>query len=89
MARNFMQTLCPRCGQHRNGRHLTDGCKVTDKMIEALLIFKKANGPRWKSKLTAAWMGSAPIGSDDVQEYLLRECRNIIGPDRLYKLKVV
>lgn len=51
---------------------------LTPEQAKAIEDFKVAHGPRWKSKLNAAWMSG-----DDAREpngHLLRQVRNQKGP---------
>lgn len=64
----------------RMGIHRTEGCQVTDEMIEAIRVYRTANGKIWKSKLAAAWTRGEDLGD------LLQQVRNIVGPTRLYKM---
>lgn len=74
--------LCPTCGRmrvhHRAGLYT---CPVPPAVTEALRAFAAGHGPRWKSKLCAMW--ERADGSPE-----LIQARNMIGPTRLYKIKV-
>lgn len=74
---------CPICGQmrvfHPNNDYYT--CPIPTEVIERLRQFKAENGVRWKSKLRALWTA----GHDDG---LLRQARNMIGPNQLDKIKL-
>lgn len=88
--RNYMQTLCPSCGQlrqvvsHRGGQ-----CDVvTRDMRQALVRYATTNGKRWKSKLCVEWERACDGIADLAERSLLQQCRNKIGPTRLYKIKI-
>ena len=74
---------CPTCGRmrvyHPNNDYYT--CPVPTEVIERLRQFQAEHGTRWKSKLRALWTA----GHDDGR---LRQARNMIGPNRLDKIKL-
>jgi len=54
---------------------------VTEDIMERLVRFSLANGKTWKRKLCELW----ERGEEDD---LLRQARNLIGPVRVYKIKI-
>jgi hypothetical protein len=61
-------------------------CPVPKEVTEALRQFKQIYGTRWKSILTNMWTNGTEKASG-LDEGLLRQARNMIGPSRLYKVR--
>lgn len=78
-----MNQLCPQCGRmrrwHTNG---LERCDTPAEIVDALRTYRDQNGSRWKAKLSDAWMRGDDLGQS------LQLARNVIGPRRLYKLRL-
>jgi hypothetical protein len=62
---------------------------VPKEVIEAVARFRRKSGPQWKSRLKIAWqLGSYAGVSDAADVPLLDRALQMIGPRRLYKIKV-
>ena len=88
MPRNYGQRLCPRCAQHCPCHYAGRVCPITDEIRAALKAYAVENGPRWKAKLCAEWERACSGVSDIDVRALLQQARNILGPSRLYKIKL-
>jgi hypothetical protein len=77
--------LCPKCGLGRDQHNPPDPthCPVPADVSARLRDFAKTNGRAWRSKLSLQWS----IGLD-VNDHLLRIARNMIGPGRIFNVKI-
>ena len=78
--RNSMQRNCQRCGSPFIGHPFV--CPMTDEMLAALRQYKDAHGRTWRSRLSLDWTVGKDLGP------ALRQVRNIIGPSRMFKIRI-
>jgi hypothetical protein len=86
VTRNSGQMYCKRCWRPRHGG--ATQCPVTFAIEKALQKFRDENGPNWKSKLLAIWEQACGSVTDLDERSLLQQARNVIGPSRLYKIRL-
>ncbi len=72
---SFGQCQCHWCGSRRGA----DDCPVTDSIRGRVAAFAAEHGRTWRAKLRSLWNS----GKDDG---LLRQARNIIGPNNLDRI---
>jgi hypothetical protein len=88
-----MGRTCNRCGEsrdivaggdkgHKSG---TRECPMTDEMWAALIAWRDAHGYFWKQRLTVAWSHNLV---EVTSVPALMQARNVIGPSRLYYIKL-
>ncbi len=86
--RNYMQTTCIWCGNHRQVTRCGSVCqKVSPSVRSALMRFAREYGRTWRSVLKKSWESACADVADPAWRALLQEARNVIGPRRLHKVE--
>lgn len=75
-------SLYPSCGGTSTD-HPVAACPLPPEVTARLKTFSLCHGRVWKSRLCDLW-----VRGEDSRDPSLRQARNLIGPSRLYKIKL-